>query len=77
MLFNDIISIQTYQRREYTEIIGDPTGQQKDNPCYMSLGMSRESRLRKFYRNFLKRTYFDAWCQLKNKPCTCQDDNSD
>lgn len=76
LVFNDIISIKTYQRRDYTEIIGDPSGRQKDNPCYLTLGLSRDGRLRKFYYDFLKRKYFNAWCQLNNKSCKDQDDYS-
>ena len=77
MLFNDIISIKTYQRRDYTEIIGDPSGRQKDNPCYLTLGLSRNSRLKKFYYSFLRRKYFNAWCHLNNKQSKYQDDNCD
>ena len=77
LIFNDIISIKTYQRRDYTDIIGDPSGRQKDNPCYMTLGLSRDSRLKNFYYEFLKRKYFYAWCHLKNKTSKDQDDNCD
>ena len=77
LIFNDIISIKTYQRLDYTDIIGDPSGRQKDNPCYMTLGLSRNSRLKNFYSTFLRRKYFYAWCQLNNKPSKEQDDNRD
>ena len=75
--FNELVSINTYQKRAYIEIIGNPHDEKGDNPCYLTLGMSRYDRLKYFYVRSLVRKYFDAWCQLKFNPLIQQDDCSD
>lgn len=75
--FNDFLLINTYSKRHYTEIIGDPSDLEGDNPCYLTLGLTRCDNMKYFYTRFLVRKYFTAWCQLKRNPLLEQDDCSD
>jgi len=75
--FNDLVSIQTYDRRSYVDIIGDSRDPQGDNPCYMSLGLDRQTRMYYFYIRFLVRKYFQSWRQLKETTLVENDDCSD
>ena len=75
--FNDLVSINTYPKRDYTQIIGDPDDLEGYNPCYLTLGLNRCSNMKWFSTRFMIRKYFIAWCQLKRNPLTNQDDCSD
>ena len=75
--FNDFISVNTYSKRHYKQVIGDPSDIEGDNPCYLTLGLNRCDHMKYFYTRFMVRKYFTAWCQLKRNTCLEQDDCSD
>ena len=75
--FHDIVLVHIYEKRDYRDIIGDPTNYDWENPCYLTLAMSRTSRLLQFYKRHVLKKYFNAWCQLKTNTMIEQDDCCD